>query len=246
MPPPVYAAGPENYSFALPVRAMTFSQDGQQLFVSGYHEVTVWNVSDGKLINRIRNVGQRTVALALLPMVKRSRSLAERPVASAKRRLFQVATGELKGVFASSPDLILDVVFNPQGDRFATGGADGAIRVFEIATGKELSTITSHSDWVLALAFNADGTKLASASRDKTAKVYDLATGDLLVTYSGHGAVVKGIVFQPEGADVYSSGADNKIHRWTIAEGKKVSEAACGGEVYKLTLSGDLLFAFGR
>ena len=66
IPPPAHPAVMA-YAATMPITAVTFSNDGTQLFVGGYHEVTVWNPADGGLIRRIANVGQRTFALALSP-----------------------------------------------------------------------------------------------------------------------------------------------------------------------------------
>ncbi len=47
---------PEQYPFAAPIAALAFNSDGDQLFVGGYHEVTVWDVASGKLLTRIGQV----------------------------------------------------------------------------------------------------------------------------------------------------------------------------------------------
>lgn len=243
IPPPMHPEPPAAYPFPMAVTALVFSADGKQLIVGGYHELTVWNPVDGKLVSRFKNVGQRTYALSLSPDGKLLAAGCGAPGRLGETRLFDPATGELKNVLGSTGDVVLDVAFSPQGDRLAVGAADGIVRVFEVASGKELLTINSHSDWVSAVAWNADGSQLVTGSRDKTAKVFDTKTGELLVTYSGHGQTVKGVAFHPDGKEVFSSGGDNKIHRWKIADAKKTAEVAFGGEVYKLIRSGDFLFA---
>ena len=243
IPPPTHPEPPAAYPLPIPATAVAFSNDGQQLIVGGYHELTVWNPADGKLIKRFKNVGQRTYALSMSPDGKLLAVGCGAPGRLGETRLIDPATGELKNVLGSTGDVVLDVAFSPTGDRIAVGAADGIVRVFEVASGKELVTINSHSDWVTAVTWNADGSKLATASRDKTAKVFDSKTGELLVTYSGHGQPVKGVAFHPDGNEVFSSGGDNKLHRWQIAEAKKTAEVGFGGEVYKLVRGGDFLWA---
>ena len=243
VPPPTHPAPPESYRYTMPVTAVAFSPDGKELIVGGYHELTVWNPADGSLIRRIKNVGQRTRALSLSPDGKLLAVGCGAPGRLGETRVFDMSNGELKHVLGSTSDEVLDVAFSQQGDRLAVGAADGVLRIFEIPSGKQQLIITSHSDWVMAVAWSADGSKLASGSRDKTAKVFDAKTGELLVTYSGHGQPVKGIAFHPENKDVFSSGADNKIHRWQIADAKKTAEVGFGGEVFKLPLAGEFLFA---
>lgn len=243
IPPPTHPDPPEAYPFPMAVTALTFTPDGQQLIVGGYHELTVWNPADGALLRRIKNVGQRTYALSLSPDGKLLAVGCGAPGRLGETRIFDPASGELKNVFGATGDVVLDVMFSPQGDRLAVAAADGIVRVFDVASGSESLTINSHSDWVTAVAWNADGSKLVTGSRDKTAKVFDAKTGELLVTYSGHGQPVKGVAFHPEGTEVYSSGGDNKIHRWQIAEAKKTAEVGFGGEVHKLVRGADFLFA---
>jgi WD40 repeat protein len=223
-PPPAFPDPPEAYRYAVPVTAVVFNSDGSELLVGGYHELTVWNPDNGQLIRRIKNVGQRTRALALSPDGKLLAVACGAPGRLGEVRLFDMTNGQLTQVLGATSDEMLDVAFSPAGDRLATAAADGVIRVFEIPAGKEQLTITSHSDWVMAVTWNADGSKLASGSRDKTAKVFDAKTGELLVTYSGHGQAVKGVAFHPDGNEVFSGGADNKIHRWQISDAKKTAE----------------------
>ncbi|MCH2609483.1 MAG: hypothetical protein MK006_00285 [Pirellulales bacterium] len=243
VPPPVYPDPPEAYPRSVPITAIAFSPDGANVVAGGYHELTVWNAADGTLVSRIKNVGQRSYAIQYSPDGALLAVGGGAPGRLGEVRLFDAASGELKSVVASTSDVILDVAFNPAGDRIALAGADGAIRIHEVATGAEQRVITSHSDWVMAIAWNGDGTRLASASRDKTSKLFNTENGELLVTYSGHGQPVKGVVFHPAGDKVFSSGSDNKIHLWAAADGKKASEVALGGEVYKLTRSGGFVFA---
>lgn len=243
VPPLVYPRGPETYPYAIPVTALAWSADGQELFASGYHEITVWNGQSGSLVRRIHNVGQRTLAMAVSADGQLLAAAGGTPGKLGETRIYAATTGELKTVVPSMSDVVLDLAFHPQGDRLAIAGADNILRIVDVASGKDLRTITSHSDWVTAVAWNSDGSKLASASRDKTVKVFDVNTGELLTTYSGHGTAVRGVAFHPDGAEVYSGGEDNKLHRWAIAEAKKVGETAFGGKVYKLAVAGEFLFA---
>jgi hypothetical protein len=243
IPPPRHPDPPEAYPYTLPVTSVSFTHDGKALIVGGYHELTVWNPEDGKLIRRIKNVGQRTYGLALSPDGKILAAACGAPGRLGEARLYNPETGELLKVLGATSDVVLDVAFNPQGDRLAVASADGVLRIFEVASGKTQLTITSHSDWVTAVAWNADGSQLASASRDKTAKILDAKTGELLVTYSGHGEPVKGVAFHPDGKEVFSSGNDKKIHRWKIADAKKSADIGFGGEVFKLSRGGEFLFA---
>jgi WD40 repeat protein len=243
IPPPTHPAAPEAYRATMPITAVEFSPDGSQLFVGGYHEITVWQSADGQLIRRIANVGQRTYAIRFSADGQLLAAACGAPGRLGEVRLYKPESGELVRVLGMTSDVVFDCAFSPQGDRLATAAADGAVRVFGVADGAEQLTITSHSDWVNAVVWNADGSKLATASRDKTAKVFDAKTGDLLITYNGHNQAVRGVLFHPDGAEVYSAGSDNKVHRWKLADAAKSGETGAGGEVYKLAPGAEFFFA---
>ncbi|MCH8923974.1 MAG: hypothetical protein IIA67_12600, partial [Planctomycetes bacterium] len=222
VPPPVHPDPMEAYPRTVPVTAMTFSADGKELLVGGYHEVTVWNPADGKLLRRIKNVGQRTYALRLSPDGKTLAVACGAPGRLGELRLFEAASGKLLAVLLSTSDVVLDAAFSPKGDKIAAAAADNAIYVCDVASGKTDRVIESHSDWVTAIAWSRDGTKLVSASRDKTAKVFDLKTGDLQITYSGHGQSVRGVAFHPDGKHILSGDLSGEIRQWEIATGKQI------------------------
>ena len=243
IPPPTHPASPEAYRATMPITALEFSPNGSQLLVGGYHEITVWNTSDGKLLRRIPNIGQRTYALRFSPDGQHLAAACGTPGKHGEVRLLKFESGELLKVVGMTSDVVFDCAFSPDGKRLATAAADGVVRVFDVESGSEQLTITSHSDWVFVVIWNADGSQLATGSRDKTAKVFDAKTGELLITYNGHNQSVRGALFHPEGKEVYSSGSDNKLHRWSISEGKKAAEVGLGGEAYKLTPAGEAFYA---
>src|SRR4051812_17176213 len=51
---------PEKYSRPVPIMALAFSPDGKELAAGGYHEITLWDPANGKLVGRIGNIAQRT------------------------------------------------------------------------------------------------------------------------------------------------------------------------------------------
>jgi hypothetical protein len=241
IPPPTHPAPPEKYRATLPITAVHFTPDGSQLFVGGYHEITVWNPVDGKLIKRIPGIGQRTHAIRFSPDGQRFAVACGTPGRHGEVRLLKAESGELVKVLGMTSDVVFDCAFSPPGDRLATAAADGVVRIFDVESASELLTITSHSDWVYCVAWNSDGSQFVTGSRDKTAKVFDAKSGELLITYNGHNQPVRGVLFHPDGKEVYSSGSDNKLHRWSIAEGKKAAETGLAGEAYKITPMGESL-----
>ncbi len=234
---------PAEYSQTVPIAAVHFNADGSKLFVGGYYEITVWNVADGRLLRRLTGASQRTTAIDISPDGKTLAVAGGTPGKHGTVRLFDVKTGELKNVFKPLSDMVLDLQYSPDGARLAAGTAASLLVVYEAENGEIQSEIAGHSDWVTSVAWSPDGKSLVSGSRDKTAKVFNLDTGEILITYPKHSSAVRGVAFHPEAAEIYSAGADNKIHRWTLADGKKLAEIPFDGEVYKLSLFDSTLFA---
>ena len=235
---------PETYRRPVPITAVALSADGNQLAASGYHEVTVWNVADGALARRIKNVPERVYSIAYSPDGALLAVAGGTPGQMGELKLFASADGTLVKTLAPMADVAYCGAFNPAGTKLAVGGADRSIRIFDVASGKEEILIEDHADWVVGLAWSPDGATLASASRDKTSKLFNAANGESLMTYSGHGDAVFDVAFSGDGKLVLSAGADKKIHAWNPDDGAKKGEM--GGfarEVLGLATDADKVFS---
>jgi WD40 repeat protein len=244
-----HPAAPPAYPRPVPVLAIAFSPDGREIAAGGYHEVTVWDPGDGKLLRRIGDVPRQAHGLAWSPDSATLAYAGGTPGSVGEVRLL---TGAASSPASQSSrlldrigDVMLCVAFSPDGTRLAAGGADGAVRVYDVASGKRLLLIEQHADWVTALAFSPDGSRVASASRDKSARVFDAKTGEMTAAYLGHEAPVFAVAWSGDGRHVYSGGRDRELHAWEPAgEAKKAGEiGGFGGDVLRLLSAGDALFA---
>ncbi|HEX4148445.1 MAG TPA: c-type cytochrome domain-containing protein [Pirellulales bacterium] len=237
-------APPEVYRIPIAITALCFRPDGKELAVGGYHEITIWDPTTGKLLRRIKNVEQRIYGLDYNPAANLLAAAAGTPGQSGEIALYDPVMGVLVRSLATTTDVVFGVAFNPQGTKLAACSADRSIRIFDVAKGAEQRLIEDHADWVLAVAWNKDGSELASASRDKTSKVFDLKTGESLVTYPGHGEAVYSVQFSDDGKQVITAGADRKVHFWNPADGKKIDiVAGFSGEVFKVQLKNGRLLS---
>ncbi|WP_162006521.1 c-type cytochrome domain-containing protein [Roseimaritima sediminicola] len=231
VPPPRHPDPPETYPAAVPVTAVAFSPDGSEVLSGGYHEVLVWN-TEGTLQRRIANVGQRTFALAFSPDGGTLAVACGEPGRSGEVRLIDYASGEIRGVVARSTDVALCLAFRPGTDELAVGGADSLVRIVDYKTQQPVRQLAGHADWVFAVAYSDDGRQFVSGSRDKSAKVFAAQTGQLQGNYQGHAAAVRGLVISPGGKQVFSVGGDSKLHRWNLADTKRVATVAAGGDAF--------------
>lgn len=228
IPPPEYPRPPETYP-GVALTAVAFSPDGSRVLLGGYHELTLWDADDGRLVERIGNLGQRIYAIAFDPAGTMMAVACGEPGRSGEVRLVEIATGKVTAVVGRSDDVVLDVAFRPGRDQLAIAAADRSVRVIDRSTLEPATSWSGHVDWVTALAWSDDGTRLVTASRDRSAAVLEVDSGRLLATYKGHGAAVRGVAFTAGGKQVLSVGDDGKLHRWDVSGGKRVADVALGG-----------------
>src|SRR6185295_11103944 len=58
IPKAAHPEPPAVYRFPVPIRALAFNRDATELSAGGYHEVTVWNPTNGSLLRRIKGLPQ--------------------------------------------------------------------------------------------------------------------------------------------------------------------------------------------
>jgi mono/diheme cytochrome c family protein len=235
---------PAAYRHPVAVTALAFNPDGNELAAGGYHEITIWNPSQGKLLRRIRNVAQRTQSIDYGPDGGLLAAAGGSPGQLGEIALFNPTNGGFLRVLGTLPDMALTLGFSPDGSRLAVGSADNSIRVYDVTTGKEQLVIQQHADWVMSIAWSRDGAHLASASRDRTARVYAATNGDLEISYTAHQGPVLAVAFSEDGQRVFSAGRDKKIHFWDAKEGKAAGEI--GGfddDIFRLVVFDKSIFS---
>lgn len=266
-----HPVAPAAYPSAVPVMAVALAPGGKEVFVGGYHEVTVWDADTGKLLRRLQRLPQRIHSLAFSPDGKQLAVGGGTPGEYGEMALVDLATGKRSRALDSTGDLILSVAFSADGQRIAAGGADASVRVYETATGRRVWSSKVHSDWVTSVGFSRDGRFVASAGKDKTVKVYDAGDGALFTTYNGHNRMigqyrgqhsVYALQFVPGGLPAATAGGGKWIQLWdpvvtreengTAADMEsrfskpghaKYLEHGFTGDVYALLSRGGQLFA---
>ncbi|BAY48665.1 WD-40 repeat protein [Scytonema sp. HK-05] len=123
-------------------------------------------------------------------------------------------------VFTETLGGIISLAFTPDGERLATGDADGKIRLWRVADGKQLLTIQGHGSWVWSIGFSPDGQTLASGSEDSAICLWDATSGQCLKTLQGQTNGVRSVSFSPDGQTLASSSEDSTICLWDVASGQ--------------------------
>ncbi|GAB4228019.1 MAG: NB-ARC domain-containing protein [Elainellaceae cyanobacterium] len=122
-------------------------------------------------------------------------------------------------VFAERLGIVFTVAFSPDGQRLATGDAEGGLRLWQVAEGKPLLDLVGHAGWVWSAAFSSNGQQLASCSNDKTVCLWDTQTGQCLHKLQGHSSSIWAVAFAPDGTCVASGGDEPTIRLWDCQTG---------------------------
>ncbi|MDF5713756.1 MAG: NB-ARC domain-containing protein [Rhizonema sp. NSF051] len=125
-----------------------------------------------------------------------------------------------KSVFTETLGGIISLAFTPDGERLATGDADGKLRLWRVADGKQLMTLQGHGSWVWSVSFSPDGQQIVSGSEDSAICLWNVASGQCLKTLQGKTNGVRSVSFSPDGQQIASSSEDSTICLWDVASGQ--------------------------
>ena len=215
---------PQRYARPVPATTVAFSPDGHQLAVSGYYEVTIWNVSDGILLSRIGRLPERITSIAWHPHLPLLAVAGGSPNQWGTVALADPTNIASPRYLCDLPEVALSVAFSPDGTRMAAGCGDRTVRLYNPVTGRERKVLKLHADWVQTVAFSPDGERLLSASRDRTARVINPATFEVLASYTAHETPLLAAAFSADNSRAWSLARGGIIQRWDASNGEKKGE----------------------
>src|SRR2546421_608269 len=183
---------PEKYPRPVPVMALAFSPDGKELAVGGYHEVSIWDPTNGKLVGRIGNIAQRTQRLADSP------------------------DGTVLAAAGGAPG-VLGVVFTPDGEHILSASRDKSARVLDAKSGVVEHAYLGHEEIVYSVAVSGDGKTAYSAGKDKKIHIWAVKDGKKSGEITGFDEDVFDVVVG--GKFLFACSADKKVRQF---EGKEL------------------------
>ncbi len=219
-----------------PVRAVTFSPDGDRFAVAGdAGRVDFYSSESGDPLHQLGTPGHADapmvnfVAAAYLSRdhlltAAGNRSLAiwaSQPVWSLQHQF---------GAVDSPRPLVNRVTaldFHPSGGLLAIGGGEpsrsGQLHLWNVETGQIVREISdAHSDTIFDVAFSYDGSYLATSGADGVMKIFETETGRHIRSFEGHTHHVLGVSWRADGRLLATSGADNVVKVWDFNTGQGV------------------------
>jgi WD40 repeat protein len=90
-------------------------------------------------------------------------------------RLWETATGRLRGQLSVDGRYLCAAAFSPDGNTLASGDFSGRVWLWDVSSRKVLVQLQGHSGSVHSVAFAPDGKTLASGAMDTTVLVWDVS-----------------------------------------------------------------------
>ncbi len=153
-------------------------------------------------------------------------------------------SGKMVGAPIQLDRFVENVVFSPDGRRFAVGtGSDspysGEAFIWDSATGKLVAGPLVQANRVFRVAFSPEGSRLLTCCGDGTARLWDCATGRPLGAPMTHASSVGNGIFSPDGNLVATASSDGTCRLWNAWTGSPECEPLPTGSVMTLAFSPD-------
>jgi RNA polymerase sigma factor (sigma-70 family) len=129
-------------------------------------------------------------------------------------------------------NMVLGIVFAPDGKSLASAGEDGAVHCWQTATGRELLRIESDLGLGLgsveALAYSPDGGTLAGTRLNQAPCLWDVATGREFRQFGGPQRRARWLSFSPDGKLLAYGGHSDQAGVWLaeVSSGKELRHFA--------------------
>ena len=189
------------------VTAAAFAADGATVLIGYQNEAaTLWRTTGGE-ISSFRSSGGPVLSVARLSEGSALIGTRLKPATKWGPRRKGAALP------VSGDPSIRAVSFSQDGNRVATGSADGTIKVRNI-DGTVISTFNEGLGRASAIALAGDGSRVLAALSDGTAKLWLLDGSDASMEFVGHDGIVHSAAFSSTGEWV-ATGGDDEIRIWT-------------------------------
>lgn len=212
-----------------PVRALTFSPDGNLLASAGGHylpvgdqsgEVKLWDITEFKEIASLTGHRQAVSALTFSPdgnfLVTAGGTEFSNKRGEVK--IWDVKTRELITELTNHQRIVSSVGFSSDGTLLATASADGYARLWHAGDWKLQSQLQIQA--TKCLAFSPEGNRLACGGYDEFI-IWDASKEEQLEAHKASGLAINSVAFSPDGRQLITGGSPRgssggELHIWDL------------------------------
>jgi WD40 repeat protein/mono/diheme cytochrome c family protein len=194
------------------VSAVAFHPNGKWGISGGFDGVVAaWKVATGEELWRVEGLGLVT-ALAVDPTGNFVAVAANRSV-----RLLDPNSGRELRSHGPFPAAVASLAVSPDGQWYAAGTDDGAVRVWKAGEQKASFTLRGHDGPVRGVALKDGGRWLLSAGADHTVRLWDTSRpAEAVAVFRQHGSPVVAAAFLANGTQTVSGDRDLTVLPWKI------------------------------
>ena len=222
---------PPEYAVAPVITSVAFSNDGQFLAVSAYHEVIVYKADGSEIAARLVGLSERIEKVVFSPDSKLLAVAGGSPGRMGELQIWEVATKKLKLSIPVTFDTVYGVSWSPDQKYLSCGLPDNSIRAYDATTGQQVLFNGAHSDWVRDTVFSTDGSHIVSVSHDRAMKLIEFATQRFVdnITSITPGALKGGLNAvdrHPKKDELLCGGADGtpKIYKMIRTQARQIGD----------------------
>ncbi|MCH8218599.1 MAG: protein kinase [Planctomycetes bacterium] len=197
---------------------------GQIITSTGKGRVRIWDVDQDTAVDELpQHTTHMVHDITLSPDGKRLLWACHDNVAL----LWDLETHQLIARFSHTTRVMTADFVGPNGDRIATGDADGNVYLWEWAEGSNTVIGTKvgkpwrHRGGVHRLRTNGDGSQFLTASFDNESRLLSSQTGQSMGAPFGHQGAVRGVAFCKDGS-VLTACDDGAARLWRPAPGSLI------------------------
>ena len=159
-----------------------------------------------------------------------------------RAELRDATTGET--VLAATGHLapVVDLDFDPSGERLVSASFDSSSKLWDCASGALLSEMSGHGSFVYSAVHDPAGGRIATASRDGLIRIWVPGRAEAELTLRGHTAAATGLVWPTGSSGPISAGGDAQVIAWNLDEEQErwIQEVE-PGVLYRAGLLGERL-----
>jgi WD40 repeat protein len=202
------------------VSAVDLSADGQRALSGASNRLlNLWDVAAGRLLGQVAAHGDAIHAVRFHPGGLAATASADRTI-----KLWHLAELDSLQPSDSHDGAVQALAFTADGQRCASGGAEGTIQLWDVASGRRSASFgTAGGAPIQTLAFTPDGLCIMAGEVGGGYRLWFIDTGDSAWLPIRHLAPVQHAAFSHDGHRLLTACSDRFVYLWDVASGSLIA-----------------------